>query len=71
MQRLYTHSTPIQTVADCRLRYLLGHFSATFKPRASTHPSQAGRVYLYHKVTLGFHPLQAGLYRECHETIDT
>jgi len=61
MQRLYTQLTPTQIVADCRLRYLLGHFSATFKPLASTHPSQTVRVYLYRKVTLGFHPLQAGL----------
>jgi hypothetical protein len=61
MQRLYTQLTSTQIMADCRLRYLLGHFSATFKPLASTHPSHTGRVYLYRKVTLGFHPLQAGL----------
>jgi len=61
MQRMYTQLTPIQIEADCRLGYILGNFSATFKPLASTHLSQTGRVYLYRKVTLGFLPLQAGL----------
>jgi hypothetical protein len=61
MQRLYTQLTLTQIVADCRLPYLLRHLSVTFKPLASTHPFQTGRVYLYRKLTPGYHPLQAGL----------
>jgi hypothetical protein len=58
---VYTTDTRSDTGGLQAFFFLLGHFSTIFQPLASTHPSQRGRLYLSHKVTLRFRPLQTEL----------